>query len=210
MSERMSLVAQRFFINSEHKQAAFAAVTGGELELIADYQRLEDVLSASGWPVDLDGVGNIVGIRFDEEAFSGMERRFFAGLAPFVQAGSVILCLVDGSDPILWSFNGNSVIQERGEAVASTIAALLSHTVEQPGDQHTLAGRLEARFNAYRAAIVTLVENYHDMPQAYTDEDPETRADRLYRSGDEEAALLSEIRAQEERIKLAQRDDSAY
>jgi hypothetical protein len=48
------------------------------------------------------------------------------------------------------------------------------------------------------------------MPQAYTDEDPETRADRLYRSGDEEAALLSEIRAQEERIKLAQRDDSAY
>jgi hypothetical protein len=201
MPERMSLVAQRFFISSEHKQAAFAAVTGGEPELMADYERLEDVLSASGWPVELDGAGNIVGIRFDNEAFSGMELRFFAGLAPYVQAGSVILCLVDGTDPILWSFNGNSVTQERGKAVASNITALLSHTGEQPGDQHTLARRVEARFNAYRAAIVTLAENYHDLPEAYTDDDPETQADRLYRSGDEEAALLSQIRAQEERMR---------
>src|SRR5688500_2776204 len=97
--ERIRIITQRFFIAKAYHAAAFAALTGGEAESMEVYQSLEGLMAASNWPVDLDADGNIVGIRCDAETYSGIELRFFAALAPFVRAGSLMLCFLDTADP---------------------------------------------------------------------------------------------------------------
>jgi len=106
-------------------------------------------MAASNWPVDLDAHGNIVGIRCDTARYSAIELRFFAALAPFVRAGSFMLCLLDTAAPILWIFDGAGVQQQTGTALAKQLATILSRALTSDYGPHTaVADRVQARFNA--------------------------------------------------------------
>jgi hypothetical protein len=199
--ERMSIITQRFFIAKAYHAAAFAALTGGETELMEEYQNLEGLMAASNWPVDVDADGNIISIRFDADTCSGIELRFFAALAPFVRVGSLILCLLDNTDPILWLFDGARVRQQTGAAFAKQLATILSRALASDCGPHTaVADRVQARLSAYRAVTATLAEDYHEMPDSYTQDEPESQADALYHSTDEEDAIVAHVRDLEQQV----------
>ena len=203
---RMRIITQRFFISKAYHAAAFAALTGGETELMEEYQNLEGLMAASNWPVDLDADGNIVGIRCDAATCSGIELRFFAALAPFVRVGSLILCFLDTADPILWLFDGARVRQQTGAAFANQLPTLLSHALVSDCGPHTaVADRVQARFSAYRAVTATLAEDYHEMPDAYAPDEPEAQADALYHSTEEDDAIVAHVRELEQQLAELQR-----
>jgi hypothetical protein len=199
--ERIRIITQRFFIAKAYHAAAFAALTGGEAESMEVYQSLEGLMAASNWPVDLDADGNIVGIRCDAETYSGIELRFFAALAPFVRAGSLMLCFLDTADPMLWIFDGVHVRQQTGAAFANQLATILSRALASDCGPHTaVADRVQARLSAYRAVTATLAEDYHELPDAYAPDEPEAQADALYRSTEEEDAIVAHVRELEQQL----------
>jgi hypothetical protein len=162
-------------------------------------------MAASNWPVDLDAHGNIVGIRCDTARYSAIELRFFAALAPFVRAGSFMLCLLDTAAPILWIFDGAGVQQQTGVALANQLATILSYTLVTDCGPHSAAYRVQARFNAYRAVTATLAEDYHEMPDIYALDEPEAQANALYRSTEEEEAIVAQVRGLEQQVAELQR-----
>jgi hypothetical protein len=199
--ERIHIITQRFFIAKAYHAAAFAALTGGEAELMEEYQNLEGLMAANNWPVDVDAAGNIVSIRCDANTYSGIELRFFAALAPFVRAGSLILCLLDTANPILWIFDGVHVRQQTGAAWTNQLATILSRALASDHADHTaVADRVQTRFNAYRAVTAILAEDYHEMPDAYAPDEPEAQADALYRSTEEEDAIVAQVRDLEQQV----------
>ncbi len=204
--ERMRIITQRFFISKAYHATAFAALIGGQTELIEAYPSLEGLMAASNWPVDLDADGNIVGIRYDTARYSGIELRFLAAIAPFVRAGSFMLCFLDTADPMLWIFDGAGVQQQTGAALAKQLATILSHTLVSDCGPHTgVADRVQTRFNAYRAVAATLAEDYHDLPDAYAPDEPEAQADALYHSTEEEDAIVAQVRGLEQQVAELQR-----
>jgi hypothetical protein len=199
--ERMRIITQRFFISKAYHTAAFAALIGDQTELMEEYQNLEGLMAASNWPVDLDAAGNIVGIRCDAATCSGSELHFFAALAPFVRVGSLILCFLDTTDPILWIFDGARVRQQTGAAFANQLATILSHALTSDCGPHTaVADRVQARLSAYRAVTATLAEDYHELPHAYAPDEPEAQADALYHSTDEEDVIVAHVRELEQQV----------
>jgi hypothetical protein len=204
--ERMRIITQRFFISKAYHAAAFAALIGGQTELMEEYQNLEGLMAASHWPVDLDAEGNIVNIRCDTATYSGIELRFFAALAPFVHAGSLIFGFLDTTDPILWIFDGARVRQQTGAAFANQLATILSRALAPDYGPHTaVADRVQARFNAYQAVTAILAEDYHEMPDAYAPDEPEAQADALYQSTEEEDAIVAQVRGLEQQVAELQR-----
>jgi len=203
---RMHIITQCFFISKAYHAAAFAALIGGQTELIEEYQNLEGLMAASNWPVDMDADGNIVSIRCDAAMYSGIELRFFAALAPFVRAGSFMLCLLDTADPMLWIFDGVHVRQQTGAALANRLATILSHTLVSDCGPHTaVADRVQARFNAYRAVTAILAEGYHELPDTYAPDEPEAQADARYHSTEEEDAIVAQVRGLEQQVAQLQR-----
>jgi hypothetical protein len=161
--ERMRIITQRFFMSKAYHATAFAALIGGQTELIEAYPSLEGLMAASNWTVDLDTDGNIVGIRCDADTYSGNELRFFAALAPFVRAGSLIFGLLNTTDPIFWIFDGAGVRQLTGAAFAKQLATILSRALASDYGPHTaVADRVQARLGAYRAVTAILAEDYHE------------------------------------------------
>jgi hypothetical protein len=204
--ERLRIITQRFFISKAYHTAAFAALIGGQTKLMEEYQNLEELMAESNWPVDIDAEGNIVGIRCDADAYSGNELSFFTALAPFVRAGSFMLCLLDTADPILWIFDGTGVRQQAGAALAKQLATILSRALTSDYGPHTaVADRVQARFNAYRAVTATLAEDYHEMPDTYAPDEPEAQADALYHSTEEEDAIVTQLRDLEQQAAELQR-----
>jgi len=204
--ERIRIITQRFFIAKAYHAAAFAALTGGEAALIEAYQSLEGLMTASNWPVDLDADDNIVGIRCDADTYSGIELRFLAAMAPFVRAGSFMLCLLDTADPMLWIFDGGGVQQQTGATFANQLATILSRALASNQTDHTaVAARVQARLSAYRAVAATLAEDYHDLPDAYAPDQPGAQANARYHSTEDEDAIVAQVRSLEQQVAELQR-----
>jgi hypothetical protein len=204
--ERIRIITQRFFISKAYHTAAVAALIGGQTELVEEYQNLEGLMAASNWPVDGDADGNIVGIRCDADTYSGNELRFFTALAPFVRAGSFMLCLLDTTNPMLWIFDGTGMLSHAGAAFSNQLATILSRALTSDyGPQTAVADRVQARFNAYRTVTAILAEDYHDLPDAYAPDEPEAQAHALYHGTEEEDAIVAQVRGLEQQLAELQR-----